>query len=147
RIEQVRFCGTIKLTFYVHKTTCFFASKMLKKSSTMEKHVPYNPDGRPKLDPEEKRSELLKSYVTPAEADLIKIKCMMAGMSISDFLRSLALDQENHPTGKPDELKKIRAEPGKIRSKLNPIAPAVNSRDEFEEERFKKNGSLACPNR
>ena len=111
---------------------------MLKKSSTMEKHVPYNPDGRPKLDPEKKRSELLKSYVTPAEADLIKIKCTMAGMSISDFLRSLALDQEIDTTGNPDELKKIRAELGKIGSNINQIARAVNSGDEFDEERFKK---------
>ena len=104
----------------------------------MEKHVPYNPDGRPKLDPEEKRSELLKSYVTPGEADLIKVRCSLAGMSISDFLRSLALDQEINSTANPDELKKIRAELGKIGSNINQIARAVNSGEEFDEERLKK---------
>jgi negative regulator of replication initiation len=104
----------------------------------MEKHVPYNPDGRPPLDPAEKRSEFLKTYVTTEEYDLIKIKCKMAGMSVSDFLRSLALDQEIDTSANPEELKKIRAELGKIGSNINQIAKAVNSGEEFDEKRFKE---------
>lgn len=104
----------------------------------METPVPYNPHGRPKLDPEEKRSQLLKSYVTPDEYTLIKVKCSMAGMTTSDFLRSLALDQEIDTSANPKELKKIRAELGKIGSNINQIAKAVNSGEDFDEERFKK---------
>lgn len=102
----------------------------------MEKFVPYNPDGRPKLDPEEKRSELLKAYVTPAEADLIKVNCSLAGLSISDFLRSLALDKEIKPVANPDDLKSIRAEIGKIGGNINQIAKKVNEGkvDRLDEE-------------
>src|SRR5699024_562644 len=99
----------------------------------------------PKLDPEEKRSELLKSYVTPGEADLIKVRCSLAGMSISDFLRSLALDQEINSTANPDELKKIRAELGKIGSNINQIARAVNSGEPYEAHRRQKRAD--CPRR
>lgn len=100
--------------------------------------MPYNPDGRPKKDPEEKRSKLLKSYVTPEEYDLITLRCALADMSISDFLRSLALDQEIDTSANPEELKKIRAELGKIGSNINQIARAVNSGEEFDEARLKK---------
>src|SRR5699024_11552996 len=74
----------------------------------------------------------------PGEADLIKVRCSLAGMSISDFLRSLALDQEINSTANPDELKKIRAELGKMGSNINHRARAVNSGEEFDEERLKK---------
>lgn len=103
-----------------------------------EKFVPYNPEGRPPLDPEEKRSERITSYVTPGEYALINTRCGMAGMSVSDFLRALALDQEIDSTANPEELKKIRAELGKIGSNINQIARAVNSGEEFDEDRFKK---------
>jgi hypothetical protein len=104
----------------------------------METNVPYHAIGRPELDPEQRRSELLKSYVTPDEYTLIKMKCQMAGMSVSDFLRSLAIDQEIDTTANPDELKKIRAELGKIGSNINQIAKAVNSGQSFDEARLKE---------
>ena len=104
----------------------------------MEEFVPYNPDGRPAKDPEEKRSERITSYVTPEEYDTIRIKCKLAGMSVSDFLRSLALGKEISTQANPEELKKIRAELGKIGSNINQIAKAVNSGEEFDEKRFKE---------
>lgn len=104
----------------------------------MEPETPYSLGGRPKLDPEEKRSKLLKSYVTPEEYTLIRMKCNMAGMTASDFLRDLALDKEIDTSANPDELKKIRAQLGKIGGNINQIARAVNSGGEFDEERFKK---------
>jgi len=104
----------------------------------MKQHVPYNPDGRPKLDPEEKRSEKLQTHLTPSEATLIKLKCSMSDMSVSQFLRDLALDKEIDTSANPEELKKIRAELGKIGSNINQIAKAVNSGEEFDEQRMKK---------
>src|SRR5699024_1387084 len=98
----------------------------------MEQHVPYNPDGRPKLDPEEKRSEKRQTHLTPSEAELIKLKCPMADMSVSQFLRDLARDKEITSAGNPAELKKIRAELGKIGSNINQIAKAVNSGKKFD---------------
>src|SRR5699024_4686193 len=73
-----------------------------------------------------------------SEAELIKLKRSMADMSVSQFLRDLALDKEITSAGNPAELKKIRAELGKIGSNINQIAKAVNSGRKFDEERFAK---------
>lgn len=106
----------------------------------METPVPYRvkQEGRPPKNPEDKRSALLKCYVTPEESEALKLKCRLAGMSMSDFLRSLALDQEIKAQANPTELKQIRAELGRIGGNINQIAKKVNSSGKFEVQRFRE---------
>lgn len=54
------------------------------------------------------------------------------------FLRELALDKEIDTSVNPDELKKIRAQLGKIGGNINQIARSVNSGKKFDEDRLEK---------
>jgi hypothetical protein len=104
----------------------------------MEEPIPYNAGGRPPKDPEQKRSKMMKCYLTPDEYSYLKLKCDLAGVSQSDFLRMVALEKVIKSKANPEELKKIRAELGQIGSNINQIAKAVNQGKRFREEDFKK---------
>jgi hypothetical protein len=104
----------------------------------MEEAVSYNSGGRPRKDPADKRSVKKQTHFTPDEAAEIEINCALAGMTEAEFLRKLALDQEVSAQANPEELKKIRAELGKIGSNINQIAKAVNQGKKFDEARFEK---------
>ena len=50
--------------------------------------------GRPKLAPSERRNVVLQLVVTKAEAVRIRMKSKLLGLSISDYLRSVAIPKE-----------------------------------------------------
>lgn len=88
--------------------------------------------GRPRKSTEETRSVRLSAYVTPSEAEEIKLKLSLgeeAGahhMSVSDFLRKLALNKELSPTVRPSVVKKLRSDIGRAMGNINQIARRVN---------------------
>lgn len=93
----------------------------------MEIPAPYNVGGRPKKNDEEKRSEKLQTHLTFEEAEEIKLNCHLAGMTVSEFLRNLALDKEITPRENSEDLKSIRANLGRAVGLLNQIAVQSNS--------------------
>ena len=50
--------------------------------------------GRPKLEPEEKCSELLRTRVTEAEAEAIRAKAHARGWSVSAWIRWILIGSE-----------------------------------------------------
>lgn len=85
-----------------------------------------NKGGRPPKDPEKKRDQVLKSYTTKEEKEAIEFKADFAGLSVSDFLRDLALDMEVSHKANSEELQAVRYLLGKISGHTNQIAKAVN---------------------
>lgn len=47
--------------------------------------------GRPEIDPSQKRSEIFRFVATKGEAAKIRSAARKAGLSLSDYLRSVAL--------------------------------------------------------
>lgn len=50
--------------------------------------------GRPAVDRSEKRSEIFRLYTTTAEANRLRRKAKSLGLSISEYLRSMAIPKE-----------------------------------------------------
>ena len=91
-----------------------------------EPKTEYNAGGRPPKNPDEKRDQVLKCYTTKEEKEAIKFKANFAGLSVSDFLRDLALDMEVSHKANSEELQAVRYLLGKIGGHTNQIAKAVN---------------------
>src|SRR5699024_10245713 len=121
--------------FFAQNNLFFRITDDSKRPKPMEQHVPYNPDGRPKLDPEEKRSEKLQTHLTPSEAELIKLKCSMADMSVSQFLRDLALDKAATSACNRAELKTIPAASARTGTNINQTVKVVKSGTKSEDDR------------
>lgn len=82
--------------------------------------------GRPRKDEADKRSVRLSAYVTPSEARAIRTKLALAEISVSDFLRDLALGKEISPSVRPSAVKRLRADIGGAMNNINQIARKVN---------------------
>jgi len=85
-----------------------------------------NKGGRPPKNPDKKRDQVLKCYATKEEKEAIKFKANFAGLSVSDFLRDLALDMEISHKANSEDLQAVRYLLGKISGHTNQIAKAVN---------------------